>query len=672
MRSLFLLVCCCCLLNIARAQLLDSLTKTWSEYGDDSLQLAKQIEGAWFLYNQGQYNEGQRLAELNLVQAKSISQVDLERMALLQRAYFAGAKGEVDAFKQYWQDAYLVCNTQNDTICVIDLLNLRAGNYVSELRYDSAFAMYQEALYLAQASNDVFGENQANNDMAIIFAEQGLIEKAKDYFYRAAIVSLNIKDTAGVFLGYNNVARCFIELEQKDSAEFYLAKSVEWITPAYQKQNFALYYENKARLAAKEKNYEEALNNYYRVNYLLSFNTESQGLIKVQGELGKTHFELSQYDSALYYLNLAADRSRKSEINEVLRDVLPLQAKSHAALGDWEFAYENAVSALVLRDKYMKEEVQRQVAEMEAKYQLSNLRSAAEEQEAKIKERTFFAIVGCLGLLLITGLSLLVVNRNGTISKLNQGLESEVESRTKELEQANSKLKGYLEDLQMFTHVTSHDLKEPLRNISGFSSLLQRRLANELTEDTQTFMEMIRSNTMHMHQLIEGIQFYATIGPQKEASELLEEVSLRKLIEQVKEMLLSMINEAQAEVVYAENMPIINAVPDVLIVTLKNLVENGIKYNQSKPPRVEISYRQEGDFHQVLVKDNGIGIAKEYQTQIFEMFKRLHNREEYSGTGMGLGISRKLVQRFHGDIMVNSEEGQGSCFIISLPVEEMV
>ncbi|MEL7222473.1 MAG: ATP-binding protein, partial [Bacteroidota bacterium] len=255
-----------------------------------------------------------------------------------------------------------------------------------------------------------------------------------------------------------------------------------------------------------------------------------------------------------------------------------------------------------------------------------------------------------------------------TINVMNESLEEKVIDRTRKLEIANRKLKDYLEDLRMFTHVTSHDLKELLRNISGFSSLIERRIGDQIKDgDTTTFLQMIRSNAHQMHRLIEGIQFYTKIDSNTDEEELLMDVSLMDVIEQIKETLAITIAESQAQIIITDPLPSIYTSASVIQVILKNLIENGIKYNRSKNPLVEVVYQEKEAEHWILVKDNGIGIDPAYQDQVFDMFSRLHTQEEYIGTGMGLAISLRLAQRLNRTIQLDSKEGEGSTFMLKLP-----
>lgn len=658
------------------AQKLDSLERSWNEITDDSLRVAQQIRYAWELYDNYRYDQGQQLAERILTNfPESLRDSLLHLRSLYQNTLFASAVGQMSDFQQLWQDAYSIAMARQDTAYLIELTNLRAGQYMNELRYDSAYQTYQHSMDLAIASNDLRSQNTLLNNQAIIFGEQGLVEKAKNNFWKATEGALAVGDTVLAFLGYNNVGYCYIELEKPDSARIYLDASQAFMTSPRQTMERGLLHYNYGLVAKVEKNYTQAVEDFHRALFYSQDGADALSTCRTFAKMGEVQFALSQYDSASYYLIRAERLAQQLEANEVLRDVLPMHAKSYAAQRNWEKAYEYADRSLALRDKYLTEEVQRQVAEMEAKYQLSNyekenelLRTIGEEREQQLKERTFFGILGFISFIMIAGLAGLAWRRNQTIRALNTDLEQKVTARTAELENANTQLQEYLEDLKVFTHITSHDLKEPLRNISGFSTLLRRRLGPELNEETTEFMDMIRVNANQMHELIEGIQFYALLDPQAEMPEL-EEVDLQNVCGVVKSSLNTFISEKGGKCSMPdEKLPVVQASPQAIQVILKNLVENAMKYNDKEVPEVGLSYTKTAAHHLLSVRDNGIGVKPEYHEQIFQMFKRLHTRQDYAGTGMGLAISRKLARRFGGDITVESTPGKGSIFTLHWPV----
>ena len=252
---------------------------------------------------------------------------------------------------------------------------------------------------------------------------------------------------------------------------------------------------------------------------------------------------------------------------------------------------------------------------------------------------------------------------NGQLLTKNEDLEERVKQRTTELEKSNQELIEKNKALERFSHIASHDLKEPLRNISSFTSLLNRRMTN-LSGDLKEFMVIIQSNVRRMHTLIEDILEYSKISNQ---ANKLDTISLEEIIKEVEQDVTLYLKEKKGQVIYGK-LPEIKGDRTQTYLLFKNLIENGIKYNVSENPVVQIEYQALKSNHQFTVTDNGIGIPEEYHGRIFEMFTRLHDRSKYEGTGLGLSICQNIVNKQGGEILVSSEPKQGSQFIILLPM----
>jgi two-component system sensor histidine kinase/response regulator len=241
--------------------------------------------------------------------------------------------------------------------------------------------------------------------------------------------------------------------------------------------------------------------------------------------------------------------------------------------------------------------------------------------------------------------------------------EEELGRYMKELERANR-------DLEDYTSVVSHDLKAPLRTIQSFSMFLIEGYADTLDEVGQKYLGEIRKAAERMSALIEDLLTLSRVG--RKFTEV-EAIDLNELLNEVKADLKARIEERGGEVVVAKELPTIS-LPRVWIKELfTNLIDNGLKFNNSKKPWVEVSYEErekregEGEEYLFKVKDNGIGIEEKYQSRIFKLFERLHSQSEYGGTGAGLAICKKIVEELGGVIWVESKTGEGSTFCFTAP-----
>lgn len=221
-------------------------------------------------------------------------------------------------------------------------------------------------------------------------------------------------------------------------------------------------------------------------------------------------------------------------------------------------------------------------------------------------------------------------------------------------------------ELQEFAYVASHDLQEPLRVISGFTQLLSDRYSGELDETADEFIGYVVDGTERMKILINDLLEYSRVGTRGRP---LEPVESESALEHALSNLQVTIKETKAKVSH-ERMPRVQGDINQLSQLFQNLISNGIKFCGEKRPEIHISSVQVGESWVMSVSDNGIGIDPQHNDRIFGMFKRLHGRGEYPGTGIGLAICSKIVERHTGKIWVESELGNGATFSFTLPVAE--
>lgn len=241
------------------------------------------------------------------------------------------------------------------------------------------------------------------------------------------------------------------------------------------------------------------------------------------------------------------------------------------------------------------------------------------------------------------------------------GFQSGIKKASYRLKQSNDDLKNSNEELERFAYIASHDLKSPLKNIIGFVGLVKRRHLKQLDESGQEYFRIIENNARHMNNLIEDILEFSQVndrGIRREA------INLNKLFEEIKSNLEAIYPKA---IISADSLPVIQSDYVRLHQVFQNLLENGLKYNKNKVKKVHIGFKSDHQNIQFAFQDNGIGIDEKYHTQIFEMFKRLHNQAAFEGTGIGLAVCKKIVHYLDGDIQLSSTPGIGSTFHISFP-----
>ena len=233
----------------------------------------------------------------------------------------------------------------------------------------------------------------------------------------------------------------------------------------------------------------------------------------------------------------------------------------------------------------------------------------------------------------------------------------EMRSRQEELIRANS-------DLEQFAHSASHDLKEPIRSISVYTELIKKHYGQFLDHKGAEYLEFVRSGAARMETLLEDLLAYAQASSIPD--EIPDAIDATDPLDAALENLAGSIRDSSARIETGE-MPLVRIRPGHLQQLFQNLVGNAIKYRSSAPPHVRVAARSEDGRWVFSVEDNGIGIAEEYKETIFGIFKRLHTNQAYSGTGMGLAICQRVVERYRGRIWVESQPGQGSTFYFTIP-----
>ena len=239
-------------------------------------------------------------------------------------------------------------------------------------------------------------------------------------------------------------------------------------------------------------------------------------------------------------------------------------------------------------------------------------------------------------------------------------LEDNLKELVDELQRSN-------EELQQFAYVVSHDLHEPLRTITSFIQLLERRYKGQMDKDADEFIEYIVDGSFRMRQMIQDLLQYSRVTT---TGGEFTKTNVKKVLEQTINDLKTMIDENHAVITH-DPLPQITADEKQLQRVFQNLISNAIKFKKSDiPPKINISaFKDEEDNEYVFsISDNGIGIKKQYFDRIFNIFQRLHTKEEYEGTGIGLAVAKRIIERHGGRIWVESEPGVGSTFYFTVPI----
>ena len=238
----------------------------------------------------------------------------------------------------------------------------------------------------------------------------------------------------------------------------------------------------------------------------------------------------------------------------------------------------------------------------------------------------------------------------------NAKLVEELQEREAELTRSNT-------DLEQFAFVASHDLRESLRMITGYTQLLAKRYQGKLDQDADEFIGFAADGAKRMQGLIRDLLTFSRVGTRGQE---FAPTDCQVIVAETLRALQPAIQESAATVTH-ESLPTVMGDESQLLQLFQNLIGNAIKYRDGKPPVVQVSCKQEGERWLFSVRDKGIGIDPKYAEKVFVIFQRLHTREQYAGTGIGLAVCKKIVEHHGGKIWVELELGEGATFYLTLP-----
>ncbi|NRB51329.1 MAG: tetratricopeptide repeat protein [Saprospiraceae bacterium] len=579
--------------------------------------------------------------------------------------------GPIDSAHYYHQMALAVAKYLQNPGCLaisknnLGIYYLNQGNYVLGLQY------FQEALAHDEELGDHLDPTSLYANIGIIHEELGDIPLAIEYYLKSSEAALAIggkEDRAYAFLDLGYVAG--LEEDYDLALQHYDSALV-----LYNELGFphriaeTLYYQGEIHFA--QKDYGEALQAQNKALVIYEDLGSIEDIPSMYGIIGKIHKAAEDNETAIQFYLQAIERAKEGSFSSLMPALYEELSDIYVKVNDYERAYGAMMKFQELQDSFLSEATQERIAKLEMGYQLKvqeaenlELTKRQAQQNLILRQRTLIAIsMGLIAVLLI----LLVIRQyrtNKVKAELNRQLEDTVQKRTGDLEAANEQLRRSNDELERFTFIASHDLKEPLRNITSFVNLIQRKLGKSADQDLQDYMGFVTRNTKQLYALVEDILTHSRVR-QGEA-DAPGTVELDEILQDIRSNLTHILEERSAQIVWSDLPSLIGHRSDFYLL-FKNLIENGLKYNESSAPLIQVIAKSEAEDWCFSCKDNGLGIAPAYHKQIFQMFTRLNNRGKYLGSGIGLATCQQIVQKYSGELWVESEEGKGSTFHFRLP-----
>ncbi len=426
---------------------------------------------------------------------------------------------------------------------------------------------------------------------------------------------------------YNNTAYIYYTTHKFELAKSYFEKALELAEDRQHKpmiaHSLALLSQTEAALGLFDQALEKANQAQAYFGQLGDVKGKHVNLIN----LGNIYFHRKAFDKAIKLTSQGIVTAKR--MRDFIYEIKGYQilAQIYNKLQDFEKAFQYQMAYSTATENYASLQRARQVIDREIKYDIKEKQSRIEQL---MRENEYQA-------------RLLAQN-------------DQIASQNSQLRQVN-------EELRQFAYVVSHDLKEPLRMIGSYTQLIQREHSKSFGNSEQYFA-YVSEGVSRMNKLLDALLQYATIGKSEEET---EKVSLKDVVDIAVINLRIRIEETAAQI-HCEDLPSVKGNQSLLIQLFQNLISNAIKFRKAEvDPIISIRSKTEGEEVMVSIEDNGIGIAQEFQDRIFIIFQRLHNRTQYEGTGIGLAICQKIVQRHNGRIWVESVEGEGATFFVAFP-----
>ncbi len=516
-------------------------------------------------------------------------------------------------------------------------------NYYFQQDFQQSITYFQQAYKIAVEKKDKKLMGNSGNNLGAIYMQLFNWHKALDYFIKA-LENNNPSLNASI---YCNIGIIHLELKKYDQASYYFQQA---ISTAQITQNTYVWIASLIGVSEVyiiQKNYTQALHVLHEALDLQKKESTPNHHTSCLTNLGRIYHSQKKYAHAIKYYEQAISKAKRIDNIRLLKYGLKYLGKLYIDLKDYQLATYLLKESIKDCDDFWIEHKIAVYKELEVcAVNMDDIPLAYQyikEQNIQLEKKNEKQAIDVSNLL----------DKNERITNL-QNLNDQIAKQNKELEKTNQELRDY-------THIIAHDLKEPLRNINGFIHLFSRYNEVPLSVESLEYMDYILKNTLHMKQLLEDLLIYSSIEKKTNIPKTNINIVIKHLLEN--ELKASIQEEVQIQF---HALPILPIHPKHANQLFSNLLHNAIKFRKIDTPcHIHIQYSQTSHFHQFSIKDNGIGIEKDYLKQIFKIFKRL-DRDNYEGTGIGLAICTKIVGLYDGQIWIESEYGVGSTFFFTI------
>lgn len=558
--------------------------------------------------------------------------------------------------------------------------SLVSNIYQEQGDFSKAYEYQLESLKISEALKNINGISRSNYSLGTINYYQENYEKALEFYLKGAEVSKNLDNTKVAFSYLGGIGSVYEKLGNLEKSLEYNLKSLELAKTFSNKTSLGYALQNMGANYIELKEFKKAETALLEALVIHNTKKRQYARVGVLRDLGKLYTNTKEYDKAIDYLNQGMSISKEIDSKSRVAEIFKALSYTYEQANRTKEAIHYLKEHTNVKDSILNEKSAGMIAQALKDYEVAQKEREIVilEKDQQLSKKNFYMLVSFLGFIMM--FLIIVFYSYRSQKRLNTALEekneqiqdqnSKLEEKNEQIQLQNEELAKINNELQQFTSVASHDLRSPLRTISSFSNLLGRRYKGILDDQAQEYLGFIQTGTNRMMNMINDLLEYARMGKDEIPNEWLES---RALVEEALFNLQENIKDEDALIrVDKHKLPKIKANRTQMVQLFQNLIGNAIKFRSSKRPEVDVFSYEENGTNIFYIKDNGIGIDPEYQEKAFKMFGRINGRTEYEGTGIGLATCKKIVQSHGGDIWLESEEGKGSTFYFSIPLQQEV
>jgi signal transduction histidine kinase len=582
-------------------------------------------------------------------------------------------------------------STEEKTDIFLDwaILSKKRGDYTIAKEY------YQNTLRIAETGNDFEMVGHAYNGLATVHGALSDFEKAIEYYLKALEAAEHVGKKTVISLSFRNMAIIYMKAQNYDLA----LKNVEhayWVAQQ-SKDSTAIAHslETHGRVLNAMGNPTAAIAKHQEALTISEKVGDRRFTVELLMQIGESYVQLNQLrDAEFYYkrcsfdeayldyyehpnfyykwgslylktgrtelalkaFNKSLELAEKGQFKDLIQKNNAALAELYKQTKDFPKAFICLEKASAYSDSLFSEANTKHITEAQFKYNIAQ--SERQIQALQLRQGRFWFVLAVLIFAAVTAWLIYFLRAKAINNKILLQKNSEIQLQNRRLQDSN-------EILHQFAYASAHDLKEPLRSIGSFTSIIAKRYLPLLPPEAGEYMNFVTGGVKRMESLLSGLLEYSTIIAEEHTVE--KAFNLNSVLNDVVKNLHSKIVEQDAIVDY-NNCDISLYVSRLHLIQLfQNLVGNALKFS-SEAPKISINCICEKTVVVMTIKDNGIGIKHEHGDKIFKLFQRLNRSPQYEGTGIGLTICKNIIEKHNGKIWFESQEGQGTTFFIELPI----